>query len=294
MENSFELKKGYGYSIQAYIAWGILPIYWKLIDTVPASEILAHRILWSFVFLFIVLRSKSDFNLKSILNNKKLRNSLIVSSIMIGINWGLYIYAVNNDRIIEASMGYYINPLVSIFLAMVFLKERLDKLKIIALIFAVLGVLYTTIHYGKFPWIAMYLAFSFGFYGLLKKTTKLDSLRSLTVETLFLAPFSLLFIVFKGFKGTGQISTGSIKIDILLIVAGIVTTMPLLWFSKGAKRIPLTSVGFLQYIAPSLMLILGIFVYKEKFTKEHFVSFGLIWIALILYSISLIRSIRKN
>jgi len=285
---------GYIYTLQAFLAWGILPIYWKLLNSVPALEILSHRIFWSFIFLFLWLLLTKQKRTWNLLKQKKTRNSLLLSSLLIGSNWGLYIYAVNSNQIIEASLGYYITPLMNIMLGMLVLKEKLDKLKLSALIIASFSVLYLTLDYGQFPWIAIVLAVSFSIYGLIKKTAGIEAMPALNIETLLLTPIAAGFIGYKLIAGTGSLFVGSSSIDLLFIMSGVATTLPLYWFAKGAQRIPLSSVGFMQYIGPSIMLIIGIVMYGETFKQEQAIAFGLIWIALVLYTISMIRNTRMN
>jgi chloramphenicol-sensitive protein RarD len=284
---------GIVYATVAFFAWGVLPFYWKTLGNLPAFEILAHRILWSFVFISIVLAVRKKTHIKELLRDPKSRKSLVMTSGLIGLNWLTYVYAVNSEHIVEASMGYYINPLVSVFLGIVILKERLDLLQMISFVLACAGVLYLTLDYGRFPWIAVVLAGAFAFYGLFKKTSNLQSLPSLMLETMFLSPLALGIMIYGAVSSRGSFLSASIKTDLLLIFAGVVTTLPLYWFAQGAKRIPLSSVGFLQYIAPTFMLCIGVFFYNEIFTRAHFISFGLIWIALVLYSITLFRKTRS-
>jgi len=294
MEKRSNTTAGYIYTLQAFLAWGILPIYWKLLNSVPALEILAHRIFWSFIFLFLWLLFTKQQRIWDLLKQRKTRNSLLLSSLLIGSNWGLYIYAVNSNQIIEASLGYYITPLMNIILGMIVLKERLDKLKLLALIIACLSVVYLTLDYGQFPWISIYLAVSFSLYGLIKKTAGIEAMPALSIETLILTPIAAAFIVYKMILGSGALFEGPNFIDMLFILSGVATTLPLYWFAKGAQRIPLSSVGFMQYIAPSIMLLIGIVMYGETFKQEQAIAFGMIWIALVLYTISMIRNTRKN
>lgn len=294
MENTKNTTMGYVYALQAFFAWGILPIFWKLFSDVPALEILAHRIFWSFVFLMILLLFIRQKNVWNLLRQKKTRNSLFISSLLIGLNWGLFIYAVNINQIVEASLGYYINPIVNVILGMIVLKEKLNKLKYFAVILASVAVIYLTIDYGKFPWIAILLACSFGLYGLTKKTAGIEAIPALAVETLILTPVALGYILYKMWIGNGALFTGSISTSYYLMLTGIVTTLPLYWFAKGAQRIPLSALGFMQYIAPTLMLLIGVVIYHEPFRYEQIIAFGLIWIALTLYTTSIIRTTRKK
>jgi chloramphenicol-sensitive protein RarD len=289
-EQARQHRIGIVYTTVAFFAWGVLPFYWKALRSVPAVEILAHRIIWSFVFTSIILIIRKRMFPRRILMVTKTRRALILTSVLIGINWFTYVYAVNSARIVEVSMGYYINPLLSVILGIVILGERLNILQIIAFLLACAGVLYLTIDFGRFPWIALILACAFGLYGLFKKTTRIESMSGLMIETMLLSPIALGILFFQVLRDNVAILNFSRSIDFLLVLAGVVTVLPLYWFAQGAKRIPLSSVGFLQYIAPTLMLVIGIFVYNETFTRAHLVSFGLIWVALGLYSLTLVRA----
>jgi chloramphenicol-sensitive protein RarD len=282
------------YALGAFTLWGLLPVYWKWLSAVPAGETLAHRVFWSAVCTTGLLLFIGRRNFFRLLASPRTRISLIVTGLLIGVNWFTYIYAVNTDRIVESSMGYYINPLISIMLGMVVLKERLNRLQIAALILAAVGVLIVTVNFGRVPWIALMLSSTFALYGLLKKLANLDSLSSLAIETLLLTPFALGFILVGMYRGTAAAGQMGLGTDMLLIFSGIVTALPLYWFAQGARRIPLSRVGFLQYIAPSLMLLIGVVLYKEPFTTVHAISFGCIWTALVLYSYSLAKFVRSR
>ncbi|SDP34325.1 EamA family transporter RarD [Halobacillus aidingensis] len=292
-----EEKLGIFYTAGAYILWGVLPIYWKMIQEIPAFEILAHRIVWSFLFMGIVImiaRKQKEFmrECRQIIKNKKQLVGITLASITISINWVTYILAVNTDHVVEASLGYYINPLVSILLGMIVLKEKFSKAQWLAFLLAALGVIYMTVNFGSVPWLALLLAFSFGSYGLLKKLVPLNAMFGLTIETLIVTPVALVFL-FQ--QQTGQWSTIDFGSWTTAIVfgAGIVTAIPLLLFSAGAKRIPLSMVGFLQYFAPTIMLIIGIFLYDEPFTDVHAVSFTLIWAGLAVYTVTRMKRLKK-
>ncbi|WP_372751451.1 EamA family transporter RarD [Labilibaculum sp.] len=293
MEKSKDNKMGYVYAMQAFFAWGILPIFWKLLSHVSAFEILAHRIFWSFIFLAFFLFWTRQSKLLNLLKQKKTRNSLITSSLLIGVNWGFFIYAVNTNQIVEASLGYYINPIANVFLGILVLNEKLDKLKFAALLLASTAVIYLTIDYGKFPWISILLACTFALYGLVKKTAGIDAIPALCIETLLLTPLAFVFIIYKIWIGTSAFFAGNFLTDIYLILTGIVTSFPLYWFAKGAQRIPLSALGFMQYIGPSLMLLIGVLIYKEKFRHEQAIAFGMIWCALFLYTFSMIRNTKR-
>ncbi|WP_404456080.1 EamA family transporter RarD [Virgibacillus necropolis] len=296
MEQSDE-KLGIIYTASAYLLWGFLPIYWKLIQGVAAGEILAHRIIWSFLFMvavILVMRKGKSFikECKLIIRDKRKLIGITLASVMISINWLTYIWAVNNDHVIQASLGYYINPLVSILLGIIVLKESLTRRQLLSFILAGVGVIYLTFSYGVFPWVALLLAFSFGFYGLLKKMVDIGAMFGLAIETMIVTPLALIYVPVFSENTFVQHDILS-STNLLLIGAGIVTAIPLLLFASGAKKIPLSMVGFLQYIAPTIMLVLGVFVYHETFSVSHLVSFMLIWIALIIYMGSAHRRRRK-
>jgi chloramphenicol-sensitive protein RarD len=285
---------GVWYTIAAFLLWGILPLYWKALKAVPSPQILAHRIIWSCVFVTIVLIIRKRIpEARRAFSSRRNRFFFTLSALCIGINWFIYIWAVNANRVVESSMGYFINPLVSVFLGMIFLRERLGFWQIIAVLLAIAGVLFMTIQYGSLPWIALSLAFSFGFYGLLRKTSHADSLVGLLYDTAFLTPLAMLYLVIVGLKGIAAFGTATPLIHLLLIGSGVVTATPLIWFAHGARRIPLSIVGFTQYLAPSLMLILGVMVFKEPFAKTHLISFSLIWGGLFLFSLSRTAFLRR-
>ena len=291
MEKRTEHQAGVLYAAFSYILWGFLPVYWKLLDHVNADEILANRVFWSFFFIAVILILNRKWGLftgtlRGLAQNKKQLAALAIASLLISINWFMYIWAVNTDQMIEASLGYYINPLVSVLLGMIFLKERLSLLQYISFLLAAIGVLIMTISYGQFPWIALSLAISFGLYGLAKKLIKVDSAVGLALETLVVMPLAAIYIGYLLSQETNSLFAGSLSTTLLLVGAGAATAVPLLFFAKGAQRIPLATLGILQYIAPTLTLILGVFVYHETFSTIHLLAFTFIWSALILYSLS--------
>jgi chloramphenicol-sensitive protein RarD len=294
-----EEQVGIFYTAFSYFLWGILPIYWKWLGDVSADEILANRIFWSFwfmlLFLFVTKRWKSYVSyLKSSLMKKKQVGALAIASLLVSTNWFIYIWAVNSNQMVEASLGYYINPLVSVLLGVFILKESLSKAQIVSFVLATVGVLILTISYGQFPWIAIGLALSFGLYGLAKKMIKVDSAIGLTLETMTVAPFALIYMLYLTAEQKESLFQLSFQTDILLIGAGAATAIPLLYFSKGAQQIPLYMVGFLQYISPTLTLILGIFVYKESFSETHLLSFLFIWAALSIFTVSRMQMARRQ
>ncbi|MFC3882245.1 EamA family transporter RarD [Bacillus songklensis] len=282
---------GIVYAAGAYLMWGVLPLYWKLLDQVPSEEILAHRVFWSFIFMMILLAAgrrigESLREFKKLMRSPKSFFSLAAASLLISINWFVYIWAVNHGHVIEASLGYYINPLVSILLGIIVLKEKLNSWQIISVVSAAAGVLFLTGHYGKFPWIALILALSFGLYGLAKKMIPMDSTMGLTFETLMVTPLAVAYLVLLFVKGEAGFGTASLLNHALLIGAGVATAVPLLYFAKGAKLIPLSMVGILQYIAPTITLILGVFVFHEHFSKVHMLAFSFIWTGSIIFSLA--------
>ncbi|WP_040207631.1 EamA family transporter RarD [Neobacillus jeddahensis] len=275
----------------SYLIWGLLPIYWKLLDRVNAMEILGNRVFWSFVFMVVVLFFTKKWGLfiqtiKGFAKNKKQMVALAIASVLISGNWFIYIWAVNNGHMIEASLGYYINPLISIVLGMLVLKEKLNIYQYISFLLAAIGVLIVTVSHGAFPWIAVSLALTFGLYGLAKKLINVDSAVGLTLETLVVAPIAAIYMIFLFFTGSNSFLSVNTGTDLLLIGAGVVTAVPLLYFAKGAQKIPLSLLGFLQYIAPTLTLMLGVFVYQEHFSKIQLLSFIFIWLGLTIYSLS--------
>ncbi len=274
-------------TITAFFLWGAFPIYWKALQHVSSTQILAHRVVWSLVFVIVLLSIQRRWNeVKSVISFYPNVSIFLVTSFLLGGNWLIYIWAVNSNQIVEASLGYFINPLVNVCLGMVFLRERLYRSQFISVVLAFVGVLFLTLQYGRLPWIALTLALTFGTYGLLRKTAKAGSIVGLLFDTGFLAPIFLLYILFLAAHGSGAFVSINLKTDVLLIGAGVVTAVPLLLFAYGARRIQYSTVGFLQYIAPTGQLLIGVFLYREQFTRAHAIAFGLVWVALFLYSTS--------
>ncbi|MEQ1864942.1 MAG: EamA family transporter RarD [Micropepsaceae bacterium] len=285
MSERKRVELGVLYAASAYVAWGIIPIFWKYLDHVGAVEIVVHRIVWTLIFALAALGAWERLpKLVSALRNRKALLALTASAVLIAINWGLFIWAVTTDRIIETSLGYYINPLVSIVIGVTLLGERLTRVQMAAIALATLGVLNQTISLGYLPWVSLVLALSFGFYGLIRKTVAVESLEGLTVEAIILAPLSLGYIVYLVASGQGAFFHVDVTTDFLLILAGPLTAIPLLMFSAGVRLIRLSTIGFLQYLAPSISLVLAVFLYNEPFTHAHAITFALIWSALALVS----------
>jgi chloramphenicol-sensitive protein RarD len=278
------------FAFLAFLIWGLSPIYWKALHGVGAFEIILHRILWSFVFLMpLVLLGRQWTAFKKAIKSPRMISILLFTSLLVGANWLIYIWAVNNGRVLQASLGYYINPLVNIILGMVFLRERLRRAQAVAVGLATLGVLNLTVQYGEFPWVSLALAFSFGFYGLIRKVAAVGALVGLAIETLLLTlPASIWVWHLHQIKAGAFLQTG-LPTDLLLLGTGMLTATPLLLFNLGAKRITLATLGFIQYTAPTGMLLLGITMFGEPFTRVQTVTFGLIWTALAIYSWDTVR-----
>jgi len=290
--------KGIIYAFIAYLLWGVLPIYWKLVEYISPLEILSHRIIWSFftIILFVILSRKwnSFISLcKELLANRKKLMALIIAGLLISGNWFIYIWAVNSNHIIEASLGYYINPLVSILFGVFVLKEKISFWQITSVLIALIGVIYLTVNFGKFPFIAFMLAITFALYGLMKKMLNLDATFSLLLETAVVFPIALIYFGKVAVSGHSGFINGSLIEIVLLIGAGLVTILPLLYFGKATQLIPLTYIGIMQYIAPTISLIIGTLLYHEKFTKTDLISFSFIWVACILFALSKSKSLQK-
>lgn len=293
-----EYKKGIFFALGAYVLWGILPIYWELIDHIGAFEILAFRIIFSMIFMILLLvvgRKQREAFLRDV-NQLFIHPvqlvAIIVAGYVITINWGTFIWAVTNGHVLQSSLGYYINPLVSIVLALIFLKERFNKFEWLAIIFALIGVLYMTIKIGEFPFVSIMLALSFGVYGLLKKIVHIDAISSIAIECIVTAPAGIIYVIYLWQQH--HMTFGFNMSSFWLVFSWAVTAIPLILFSAGAKRIPLSLTGFIQYVGPTIMFILGIFVFKEKFDVHQLITFIFIWIGIILYSISQYMNIKRN
>lgn len=276
---------GIGPAIMAYLIWGLLPVYWKALDAVPPVEILAHRIVWSLFFLLLVLRWRGELGAlrRLITQGRSLRHHGVAAGLL-SANWLIYIHGVNSGRIIETSLGYYINPLVSVFLGVVFLGERMRRVQTLAVAIAAAGVVYLTWRLGRPPWIALALAFTFGGYGLARKKAGSDSLGGLTVETVILSVPALLLILAAELAEHGAMRSGFAGQRTLLVLAGVVTAIPLLLFGHAVRKVPLSTMGMLQYVAPTCGLLLGVFVYHEPFGPQQWAGFVPIWCALLLFS----------
>lgn len=289
------MNKGVLAGIGAYTLWGLFPIYWRLLEQVPATEILAHRIVWSLAFVALLLILQRDWQwIKGTIHDRRTMVVYTLAAILLSINWFTYIWAVNAGYVVEASLGYFINPLVNFMLGVIFFKEKLRGGQVAAVILAVLGVIYLTVSYGSLPWIALVLAFSFGTYGLIKKTASLESMHGFSLETAVLFLPALGFLLYRGASGVGAFMHLGTATTLLLILAGPVTSIPLLMFGYAARSIPLSMLGFIQYITPTMQFMLGVFVYNEPFPTSRLVGFSMIWLALLLYSIESVRFTRRQ
>jgi chloramphenicol-sensitive protein RarD len=269
----------------AYLVWGFFPIYFKLLKSVPPVEILSHRVIWSVVLLGLVVSLRGEVaTLRRLAAAPRTLAIYVVATVLLAANWLVYIWGVNAGFVVETSLGYFMNPLVNVLLGVLILRERLRPLQILPISIAAIGVIYLTISYGRLPWIALFLATSFGLYGLVKKTAPLNSLHSLALETGLLLIPALAYLGWLGASGQGAFIQQGPTVTLLLCLAGVVTSVPLLLFGAGARAINLTTLGLLQYIAPTCQFILGVFVYDEPFTNASLVGFGIIWLALLLYT----------
>lgn len=279
-----EYRKGVLLAVCAYTIWGVAPLYFKLLHHVPATEILMHRVIWSFIFMIIMMQFIGGFGrLRVILKQPKQLLVLFVTSVLIAANWLIFIWAVNNDHMLDASLGYFINPLFNVLLGMVFLGERLRKLQWVAVSLASIGVLVQLISFGSIPLLSLALAASFGFYGLLRKKVNIDAKSGLLVETAILLPIALGYLFITLDSSTTSMLANTLDLNLLLVAAGIITTIPLLCFAGAAVRIPFSILGFFQYIGPSIMFILAVKLFNEPFDIEKGITFGFIWGALIIF-----------
>ena len=285
-----ERRTGLAYGLAAYGAWGVFPIYLKAVRTVPILEVLCHRVAWALAILLVLTGVRGE--LRAVADALRHRRALLVlsgSTVFIALNWLVYIYSVTHDRILESSLGYYINPLISVLLGVVLLRERLEPLMKAAALLAAAGVVWLAIGLGQLPWISLVLAFSFGLYGLLRKIAPVGALIGLTIETLLLAPLAAGYLVWAEARGRATFLSGRWGIDVLLLLAGPVTAIPLLCFAAAARRLPLSTIGFMQYISPTLQFLLAVTVYGEPFDRARAGAFACIWVAVALFAFDSVR-----
>lgn len=295
MSQTNDEKQGVTFGLLAYVMWGIAPIYFKFIDMVPAPEILVHRILWSFLLMvvLIVAIKKVDAFL-AILRNKRTLLILLGSATLLSFNWGMFIWAVNSDHILDASLGYYINPLLNVLLGVVFLGERLRKFQAFAFGLAATGVLIQIVSFGSFPIISLSLALSFAFYGLIRKTITVDSMTGLLFESLVMVPFALIYWLYFADSSSANMINNDWQLNAFLIGTSLVTTLPLLCFVAAARRVKLSTLGFLQYIGPCLMFFIALYGYGEEVGNDRWITFGFIWSALAIFTWDSLRTYRKT
>jgi chloramphenicol-sensitive protein RarD len=281
-------------AIGAFAFWGVFPLYLNLLAAVPALEILAQRIVWCCVFVIGWVAARGELGaIRVALANRGTRLRLAATGVLISVNWLTYVWAVNNGHVIDASLGYFINPLVSVALGVVVLSERLNRAQWTAVGLAAAGVLYLAIVTGRPPWISMVLAMSFGLYGLIRKVVAVDSLPALATETLLLTPLAAGYLLWLGARGAGAFGHLGVPTDLLLLGSGIATAVPLAMFAYGARRIPLSTVGLTQYLAPSMQFLLGVFFFGEPFPRARAIGFILIWCALAIYAADGLRRSRR-
>ncbi len=281
-------------ALAAFGMWGIIPVYIKAVAHVPAPELLAHRTFWSVILLLVLIVLGRRWRaLRAALAEPRAWLLLAVSTSLLALNWLVFIWAITDGRVLETSLGYYINPLVNVLLGVMVLRERLNLWQGLAVALATIGVLNLTVQLGSFPWVSLTLAASFGIYGLIRKTIRLNSIDGLFVETALITPLALGYLIFLAATGAGAMGAGDRATDILLLLSGVVTALPLLAFASAARRLQYTTVGFFQYIAPTGHFLLAVFVYGEAFTGAHLITFGLIWAALAIFTADSLRAMRR-
>ena len=286
-------RSGLAAAVGAYVLWGLFPLYWPLLEPAAAVEILAHRIVWSLAFLVVVLGATFGFRwLRGI--DRRQAALLLLAAVLVTVNWGTFIYAVNSGHVVETSLGYFINPLVTVALAVLVLGERLRRAQLIAVAIASVAVAVLTLDYGRPPWIALVLAFSFGTYGLVKKHADVDGTQSLAIETAFLTPVALGYLVWLGAAGEGTLTSEGAGHVALLAGAGVTTAVPLMLFGAAAIRIPLATIGLLQYIAPVMQFLIGVLVFDEAMPPERLAGFALVWSALMVFAVDAVRAARRG
>ncbi|WP_340680606.1 EamA family transporter RarD [Paraglaciecola sp.] len=292
--NDKTVKSGAIFALAAYFMWGVAPLYFKLLKAMPAQEILMHRIVWSaLVLVILVLLSGKLEQVKSAVRNVKVMTILLISGLLLAVNWLIFIWAINSAHLLDASLGYYINPLINVFLGRLFFQEKLRRLQQVAVGLAFIGVAILVLSYGQVPWIALALALTFAFYGLLRKKVAVDSLPGLLLETLMMLPFALIYWI--SFSSElSNLSTNELSLNISLICAGIVTTAPLLCFTAAARRLRYSTLGFFQYLGPSIMFVMAVWIFNEPLDQARLTTFVFVWLALLLFSYDSYRAYRRG
>lgn len=290
-----ESRVGVALGAGAYLCWGFFPLYWPLLEPAGSIEILAHRVVWSLLFVALLLTVTSKWaRFRSIWSDRRLLLILGAASIAVAINWGVFIYGVTHDHVIETSLGYFINPLVTMLLGVFVLGERLRRVQWVAVFVGFVAVAILTVDYGRLPIIALGLAFSFGAYGFLKKKANLGAVEGLTMETALLAPVALIFLVALQFHGSLTFGHDGLRNVLLLVLTGVITAIPLLMFGGAATRLSLTTIGLLQYLGPIVQFILGLFVFHEQMTSARWVGFVLVWLALVIFTTEAVANHRRT
>ncbi|SFK69170.1 chloramphenicol-sensitive protein RarD [Candidatus Pantoea symbiotica] len=286
MMDSQQTRQGIGYALGAYFIWGIAPAYFKLVKEVPATEIMTHRVIWSALFMLLLITlTRSWAQVRSVLAQPKKVLLLALTAVTIGGNWLLFIWAVNNQHMLEASLGYFINPLINVVFGMLFLRERFRRLQWLAVLLATTGVLVQLWQFGSLPIIGLGLALSFALYGLVRKKIQVDAQSGMLIETLWLFPLAAIYLFGFADSATSHLSTNAMSLNLKLVAAGIITTIPLMLFAAACARLRLSTVGFFQYLGPTLMFLLAVLFYGESLTPDKMVTFGFIWLALAVFII---------
>ena len=290
-----EGRRGFALGVSAYLLWGAFPLYWPLLEPAGAVEILAHRVAWSLVtMLALVVAVRRTGRLREMLADRRTRRILTVAAGVIAVNWGTYIWGVNNEHVVETSLGYFINPLVTVLMGVVILGERLRTLQWVALGIAALAVVGLTVEYGRPPWVALALAFSFGTYGLAKKKANAGAVESLTFETMVLAPVAVGYVGFLMWTGASEVGPNGAGHVVLIALTGVVTAIPLICFGAAATRVSLTTIGLLQYLAPTIQVALGVLLFGEPMPAMRWVGFGLVWVALVIFTVESYNHRRRS
>jgi chloramphenicol-sensitive protein RarD len=287
-------RRGMVWATAAFLWWGLSPVYWKALAGVAAEQLLAHRVLWSLALLVVLLTLRRSWRaVGAAVTRPRTLGTLLLTTGLIAVNWYTYIWAMAADRVLEASLGYYVNPLVNVLLGVVFLRERLRRAQTVAVALAAVGVAALTAEVGRVPWVSLLLALTFGFYGLLRKTVAAGPLVGLAVETALLAPVALVWLARLHAAGGGALGAGPGRVDLLIVASGVITVAPLVWFTRGARLLPLSTLGLLQYLAPTLQFLLAVAVYREPFSALHLAAFALIWAGLALFTWDLRRRLGR-
>lgn len=280
------------FALVAYLIWGLVPVYWKWVDAVPAGELLAHRVLWSALLgVLLVAATRNGNALMRVFRTPALLPRILFTALLIGVNWLTFVWAVLHDQIVATSLGYYITPLVHVSLGVLVLKERLRPLQAGAIALATVGIAQLAIAVGSLPWVTLVLAFSFGFYGLLRKMAPIEPIVGFAVETISLLAIALPYLAWLAAQGTARVPTGDIGFDLVITASGLITAAPLITFNAAARRLNLTTLGFFQYIAPSISFVVAITLYDEPFGRRDAITFGCVWAALLLYSVDSLRAV---